>query len=154
MAKISLENIRDLKLSQRIGLSIVLCLIVVGLGIGLAMKLGYHKPAPVTATSLYKDKKYDQAIDSVKKDISSKPDDATNYNFLANIYRDKGQTDLAIENYHKAIELNDKFAQPRVNLASMLINLGKKDDAKSVIEDGLKAFPDNKLLEQLQDQIK
>lgn len=101
------------------------------------------------AISLYGEKKYDEAITKVDAVIAKEPANAEQYNFKANILRDKEDYAGAKENYNKAVELNPSMLAPYVNAASMYINQGDKAAAKEIIERGLKQFPEQKTLEQL-----
>ena len=51
---------------------------------------------------------------------------------------------MAIENYQKALELRKDFLPAYYALSDAYINLGKKKEALSVVEEGLKYVPDSK----------
>lgn len=153
MIKLDKPNLKSNQWAWIIGLILIIVVLVLSFTVITISRQHKDSNKPKTAAQLYHAKDYDKALDLVNKDIAKRPDSASDYNFSGNIYRDKGQTDLAIKNYTKSIELNKSYLPPRSNLASLLINLGKKDDAKKVIDDGLVAFPAAKVLTQLQAQL-
>jgi tetratricopeptide (TPR) repeat protein len=114
-----------------------------------------HQPASQTpreqALSAYKEKDYSQA-QTILKDQAEKSPDATTYNILANVSRDKGESDAAITYYKKAIELDPKLIVAYTNLASLYINSGQKEAATTVINSGLEIAPDNTNLKNLKEE--
>lgn len=106
------------------------------------------------AVKSYGDKNYDSAITQVNDLISKDPKESTNYNLKANILRDKGDIAGASENYNKAIELNPHVLAPYTNAGHMFINQGDKKAVNAIVEKGLKEFPGQKDLLDLQKQAK
>lgn len=93
------------------------------------------------AVSYYNQKKYDEAMDSYNKLLGYDPQNFLAYNGLANIYRDQKNNDRAIENYQQAIKVNPSFPLAYSNLSIMLLDLGRKEEARKVVDDGLKNVP-------------
>ena len=62
-------------------------------------------------------KEFEEAKELILRAIVLDPDIADTYNTLANILKDKGELNAAIENYRKALEKNPAYNEARVNLA-------------------------------------
>jgi len=62
---------------------------------------------------------------------------------LGGFYNDLGRIEEAEKSYHKAIELQDQFVPAYVNLAQLLSEQKKEDDAIKLLTEGLKKVPDN-----------
>lgn len=76
--------------------------------------------------------------------------DATTYNNLANVQRDLGNYDAAVEAYKKAIDANPKLINPYTNLANIqMYSLNKADDAIETYRNALKELPGNSQLQVL-----
>lgn len=106
------------------------------------------------AIELYGDNKYDEALVQVDAALNEDPNSSENYNFKANILRDKGDYAAATENYNRAIELNPNVLAPYVNAAHMYLNQGDKASAAAIVERGLAVFPNQKSLLELKEQAK
>lgn len=106
------------------------------------------------AISYYNAGKYDEAINEYEKLIDRNPKDAALYNNLANVYRDKKDDGKASEYYQKAVDVNVNFIAGYNNYALMLQSLGKFDEAKDVLNNGLKHNPDNRELKITLENIK
>ena len=83
------------------------------------------KQAPVASfyfnlgLSLFNDNKPYEAIEAYQKALSLQSTMKEAYNYLAEVYRDLGNTTKAIDNYKKAIELDAGYLEARINLAFM-----------------------------------
>jgi hypothetical protein len=66
---------------------------------------------------------------------------AANNNF-AMAAEEKGEVELAIKHYKKAISLDNSFPQPHHNLARIYLSLGKVDEAINEFNEALKIDPD------------
>ena len=151
------------KLTLRPNVLVPALAVVLVAGTGTAAYFAYTKgkqdaaPAPLTgrpaALQQYHDKNYAKAADLLQQQIKQTPKDPSTYNVLANVERDSGQIDTAIANYKKALELNSAYLPAYLNLANVYINANQKAEASAILADGLKAFPDNKSLLDLQSQI-
>ena len=69
--------------------------------------------------SLFNDNKPIEAIDAYQKSIQLQSDIKETYNYLAEVYRSLGQTELAKQNYQKALELDSSYLDAKINLAAM-----------------------------------
>jgi protein O-mannosyl-transferase len=56
---------------------------------------------------------------------------------------DRGQPDLAIYHYERAIEIDRHDPEARFNLATMLLNRGRNEEAAAHYREGLKSLPDD-----------
>ncbi|MFZ2188272.1 MAG: tetratricopeptide repeat protein [Candidatus Moraniibacteriota bacterium] len=101
------------------------------------------------ALSQYNQKQYAEALENIDKSLAINSENYLAYNNKANIYRDQKDFAKAEENYRKAIELNSKYDAAYSNLAIMLLDEGKRDEAKKVVADGLSAIPDNENLKNI-----
>jgi len=80
----------------------------------------------------------DKAANYFKESIRYKPS-AEAYTYLGWIYSIKGHYEKAIENCHKAIEVNPDFGNPYNDIGAYLIQLKKYDEAISWLKKALKA---------------
>ena len=71
------------------------------------------------------------------------PHDSIPYNNLANIYSQLGQFENALENARKSLELDRDSMSGYTNVAAAYAGLNRLDEAKAVINDGLKRSPGN-----------
>ena len=74
------------------------------------------------AMKFYDEGNYNKAIEYLNKQIQIL-DDSDAYNFLAKIYNESGDVDLAIYNYKKAIEFNPNFFEPNFELGKIYLSL-------------------------------
>lgn len=79
--------------------------------------------------------------DLVKKIIQMDPNFAPVYNFLGELYENKNELDLAIENYKKATELNENFAYAHSNLANVYLKKNDLNNAIKYYEKSIEADP-------------
>ena len=87
-------------------------------------------------------KTYDKAIETFKKLLELYPDDTTGTNYLAIIYRNLEESDIALRYDEMAFRVH-KDALGCVNLAADLQLLGLYQKAREVYEDYLKNISDN-----------
>ena len=104
------------------------------------------------AVAKYNNKEYQSAIDLYNQLIKINSKDAFAYNGIANCYRDwaaasadhqKEYQEKAIASYKQAIDANQSYVISYNNLALLYQDMGKKDEAKKILEDGVKANPEN-----------
>ncbi len=98
--------------------------------------------------SLYELKKYDEAVTEYQAAIKAGANDAGVYNNLGNALFRTGMRenrDLAIENYRKAIERNEKWADAHAGLAYVLRVQRRVNEAQAVVEKALQLAPDSSL---------
>ncbi|HEY6271938.1 MAG TPA: tetratricopeptide repeat protein, partial [Terriglobales bacterium] len=58
--------------------------------------------------SLLGEKKYDDAIHIFQRNVAEYPQNGNTYDSLGEAYMDAGQSELAIQNYEKSLQLNPK----------------------------------------------
>ncbi len=88
------------------------------------------------AIAYYQTQSYVKAEETYKKMIAIE-DRAEFHNNLANVYRDWQKSDLAVEQYEEAIELDPASALPYGNLAAMYLMNGETEKAKEIAETGV-----------------
>ena len=69
--------------------------------------------------SLFNDNKPIEAIDAYQKSIELQSDIKETYNYLAEVYRSLDETENAVANYKKALELDSQYLDARINLAAL-----------------------------------
>jgi len=99
--------------------------------------------------SYYNQRKYDEAISAYEKAVSLDDRNTVAYNSLGNAYRDKQESDRAIAMYRKAIETDPKFPLAYSNLAILLMDSGNREEARSVVDEGLSVIPDSQELKNI-----
>ncbi|BGO99988.1 hypothetical protein NBRC10513v2_004212 [Rhodotorula toruloides] len=72
---------------------------------------------------------YDKASDCFEAALSVRPDDPLLYNRIGATYANSGKTDLAMQYYHAALDLDPGYVRARFNLAVATMNLGQYEDA-------------------------
>lgn len=77
----------------------------------------------------------------LKKSVKEKPNSASIYNQIGNLWRVKGDTYLAIECFRKALALSPRHSDALLNLARVLFNLHYLDDAIQLTRQSLDAAP-------------
>ena len=83
----------------------------------------------------YADKKsHEQAEKMYKRAISLDPSNPVAYQNLGNMYRDRGEIDLAIENFNTAIKLDQKFIFSYNALMSLHLENENYQEARKVLE--------------------
>jgi tetratricopeptide (TPR) repeat protein len=93
----------------------------------------------------YRLKKYEASIAEYQKLIDAKQDPAFAYNGMGNAYRDWAQTEdaqravrqsKALEAYKKALEADSGYLAAYTNQIILLADLGRKDEALQVANEG------------------
>lgn len=95
------------------------------------------------AVTHYKLKNYDEAIKSYEKIIGLNPDSVSCYNRIGNIYWIKKDFERAEFYFRRAIEFDPNLIVSYNNLALMLDENEKKEEAIRVLNEGIAANPDN-----------
>lgn len=90
-------------------------------------------------------REHDKAIEEFKKSLNVKPNYIA-YNSLGIAYYNKGLWDLAIDQYSKAIELNQDSPTPYVNMGNAYYQKGDIDNAESAWRIALKLDPSNEVV--------
>jgi tetratricopeptide (TPR) repeat protein len=86
----------------------------------------------------------DDAERNFKKAIELHPDDRS-YNMLGGFYELRGDLKLAEDNYRKGIAVDPKAVTARQNLARLLIDRNKKDEAEEALRTAVQIDPQNAL---------
>lgn len=104
------------------------------------------------AISQYNQQNYQEAEANFNKLLEKdKENNFSYYNSLANIYRDQGELDKAVEYYEKAIEANSKYETAYLNLAILYkMEKEKIEEYQEVVERGLKELPESEALKALE----
>ena len=84
---------------------------------------------PVSSLERSKKSQLNRAIKRYLKQASLKPDSAKIQTDLGSLYAKKRQWKAAIAAYHKAIKINDRYAQAYLNLAKVLAKIGKNRES-------------------------
>jgi len=98
------------------------------------------------AQASYQKKDFDSALEQIKKAANLGPTGEI-YNLWANILRDKGDRESAIEKYQQAIKKDKKLIIAYLNLATLYQDEKNYDEALLVIDQGLTHNPNNQELE-------
>ena len=65
---------------------------------------------------------------------------------LGSVYAERGATDQAAQEFRTALRLDPGFVPAYANFSDLYRSLGKEDQAAAILEQGLRAAPDNALL--------
>lgn len=95
------------------------------------------------AIAHYRLKNYDEAVRNYDRIMSLDSNNAFAYNSVGNICWIKKDFEKAEFYFRKAIELNPNLIVSYSNLALMLSENGKKDEAVKILVQGAQANPDN-----------
>lgn len=98
------------------------------------------------ADKLVQVQKTDDALIVYQKGIQNHPKSSVLYLNQAALFREKKKFDHAIRNYKVVMELNPETFWPYVGLARVYLAQTKADEAKKILEEGQKKFPDNAYL--------
>lgn len=106
------------------------------------------------AIAQYNTKHYEEAAATYQRMLAIK-DDAFTRNNYANVLRDWGKTEEAKEQYRKAIETDPKLVVAYINLTSLLLREGKKDEAIALLDKGIAntSGEDRERLESYKNQV-
>ena len=94
------------------------------------------------AVKNYDNGEYDKAIENLNKQIAI-VDDPDAYNYLAKIYMEKGNNELAIENYKKAVEFKPDFFEPNFELGKFYYSINDYKTASKYLTTASNSQPDN-----------
>lgn len=84
------------------------------------------------AMKSYDEGNFDKAIELLNKQLTIL-DDPDAYNYLAKIYLEQNNTDLAIENYKKAIEFNPNFFEANFELGKIYYSMNDYKNASKYL---------------------
>lgn len=71
------------------------------------------------------------------------------YNRLGRIFSEKGQNNLAVQNYQSAVQEDPQNANAAINLGQKFLSLGQVAQAQTVFKQGMEANPNNQALSML-----
>ena len=94
------------------------------------------------AVKNYDNGEYDKAIENLNKQLEI-VDDPDAYNYLAKIYMEKGNNELAIENYKKAVEFKPDFFEPNFELGKFYFSINDYKTASKYLTTASNSQPDN-----------
>ena len=95
------------------------------------------------AMSLFKERKYKEAIDAFHSVLETEPDNADVYNNLGVAYSCLANFEQAENYYTKAIELNPEMAQAYINLSDLYYKAGDLASALGTLQRGSYELRDN-----------
>ena len=95
------------------------------------------------AMSLFKEKKYKEAIDAFSLVLENEPDNADVYNNMGVAYSCVGDFEHAENYYVKAIELDPQLAQAYINLSDLYYKAGDLASAVGTLQRGSYELEDN-----------
>ncbi|MGH9407447.1 MAG: tetratricopeptide repeat protein [Terriglobia bacterium] len=91
-----------------------------------------------------KAKQYDKAVADYQKVIAADPTNADYVNTLGSIYTHMGKTDLALQQFQKAAQMNPAGAgRYDFNIGVVELNAGKTDDAAAAFKKATQVDPNN-----------
>ena len=88
------------------------------------------------AMSLFKEKKYKEAIDAFSLVLETEPDNADVYNNMGVAYAYEGDFEHAEKSYVRAIELDPEMAQAYINLSDLYYKAGDLASAVGTLQRG------------------
>jgi len=106
------------------------------------------------ANVLFKEQKYDEAISLMQQFLEQNPEAYQAYASIGDCYREKGDTEQALENYQKVLELaKEDEAMGKEMTARALAGIGECyfkiqdfEKAQSYFEQSIEAYPENEIL--------
>ena len=90
------------------------------------------------AIGYYQDRKYEVALDEIKKAIAADPDSADAHGVRALIYSAMGETALADQSFQRALQLAPRNPELANNYGSFLCQNGKAEQGIALFESALK----------------
>ena len=92
---------------------------------------------------LYRQKKYDEALQKFQAAVALRPGDPVIMNNLGFMYYAMGRYDDAVANLQKTLTLDPKRREAHENLADTYLKMGRREDAKKEYEQFLALSPTN-----------
>jgi Flp pilus assembly protein TadD len=97
---------------------------------------------------------YDEAIRELKKAISLKPDYPDLHNYLGIAYGNNGMIDDAVHEFEIALKINPYYIKARLNLALLYYENSRYEEAQVQLDEVLAVQPDNKLANNLLQELR
>jgi len=98
----------------------------------------------LSARSLVKLGRFDEASDRIELAVSIYPEFAIPYDAQGDLFHAKGELHASAESFQRALELNPKMQQTRMKLGQVLMHLGRVEDARALKKEFLEFSEDNK----------
>jgi tetratricopeptide (TPR) repeat protein len=90
---------------------------------------------------LYRQKKYDEALEKFQAAVALRPGDPMILNNLGFLYYSVGRYDDALMNLQKTLTLDPKRKEAHENLADTYLKMGRREDARKEFEQFLALSP-------------
>jgi TolB-like protein/Tfp pilus assembly protein PilF len=98
------------------------------------------------AMAFVRDRYYSDAVGASRyfeRTLELNPNYVTAYNIYGDVLRDIGNLERMIEVHRKAVELDPLSVFMRTRLASKLLDVGKYDESRALLDEVLAEYPDN-----------
>jgi peptidoglycan/xylan/chitin deacetylase (PgdA/CDA1 family)/uncharacterized caspase-like protein len=95
------------------------------------------------ARELYREKKYDQAVEKSKQALDLKPGDPVLLNNLGFLYYSMGRYDDALTYLERTLQADPKRKEAHGNIAELYLRLGRKQEAKEHYQRYLELYPNS-----------
>ncbi len=105
-------------------------------------KIGVYN-ALLKTKRLMREKKYEQAINTVEKIIKSDPEIVDAYMLLGNLYYRKRDFKKAMESFYEVLKRKPDYNFATINIINCLLGLEEFDRAEEKIKEFLKRFPND-----------
>ncbi len=109
----------------------------------LTLSPGYVEAAAQLVQIALGDKRPDQALDRVKKQVALVPSSAGLQDLLGTVYMARGERDLAETAFLKATELEPRLVDPYLQLGRLYAASGRYDQAVARLNQAVKLNPQN-----------
>ncbi len=90
---------------------------------------------------LMKEKKYKEAIDTVKNILKTDPEIVDAYMLLGNLYYREREFEKAMESFYEVLKRKPDYNFATINIINCLVGLEKFDEAEKTAADFIKRFP-------------
>jgi tetratricopeptide (TPR) repeat protein len=90
-------------------------------------------------------KALDDAKHEFEEDLAIAPQNSDAEYELGEIYRERGQFELALEHFFRAVHYHPEFAEAQIGLSRTLINLGRAQEALPHLTEAVRLDPQNKV---------
>jgi tetratricopeptide (TPR) repeat protein len=106
------------------------------------------------ANALFKEQKFDEAISLMQQFLEQNPEAYQAYASIGDCYREKGDTDHALENYQKVLELakedevmgKEITARALAGIGECYLKIHDVEKAQSYFEQSIEVYPENEIL--------
>jgi peptidoglycan/xylan/chitin deacetylase (PgdA/CDA1 family)/uncharacterized caspase-like protein/Flp pilus assembly protein TadD len=102
---------------------------------------------------LYREKKYDEAVQKMRQALALKPNDPILLNNLGYVFYVMGRNDDALTYLQKTLAIEPKRKEAHGNLGDLYRKLGRKDEAKNEYEQYLALYPTSPRAEEIRKVI-